>query len=147
STRAALSGLASARAWPSAPRPVLADELWPERVLSGDVRARRALLDVVYRPLVAAGGALAQTVTTYLEQGRSLEATARLLFVHPNTVRYRLRKAADATGWDATSPRDALVLQVALVVGALADGPAAPRPTGAGVEAAGGPAPPSDAAS
>ncbi|WP_298805921.1 CdaR family transcriptional regulator [uncultured Pseudokineococcus sp.] len=147
STRAALSGLASARAWPSAPRPVLADELWPERVLSGDVRARRALLDAVYRPLVAAGGALAQTVTTYLEQGRSLEATARLLFVHPNTVRYRLRKAADATGWDATSPRDALVLQVALVVGALADGPAAPRPTGAGVETAEGPTPPGDAAS
>ncbi|MEJ5868191.1 helix-turn-helix domain-containing protein [Pseudokineococcus sp. 5B2Z-1] len=147
STRAALSGLASARAWPSAPRPVLADELWPERVLSGDVRARRALLDVVYRPLVAAGGALAQTVTTYLEQGRSLEATARLLFVHPNTVRYRLRKAADATGWDATSPRDALVLQVALVVGALADGPAAPRPTAGGADAAEGPTTRDDATS
>jgi len=123
STRAALSGLASARAWPGAPRPVLADELWPERVLSGDVRARRALLDAVYRPLVAAGGSLRQTVSTYLEHGRSLEATARLMFVHPNTVRYRLRKAVDVTGWDATSPRDALVLQVALVVGALADGP------------------------
>ncbi|MEJ5915362.1 PucR family transcriptional regulator [Pseudokineococcus sp. 1T1Z-3] len=123
STRAALSGLAAARAWPGAPRPVLADELWPERVLSGDVRARRAVLDAVYRPLVAAGGGLAQTVTTYLEQGRSLEATARLLFVHPNTVRYRLRKVVDVTGYDATSARDALVLQVALVVGALADGP------------------------
>ncbi|WP_299035282.1 CdaR family transcriptional regulator [uncultured Pseudokineococcus sp.] len=123
STRAALSGLASARAWPGVPRPVLADELWPERVLSGDVRARRALLDAVYRPLVGAGGALAQTVSTYLESGRSLEATARLMFVHPNTVRYRLRKAVDVTGWDATSARDALVLQVALVVGALADGP------------------------
>jgi len=123
STRAALSGLASARAWPGAPRPVLADELWPERVLSGDVRARRAVLDAVYRPLVAARGSLAQTVSTYLEHGRSLEATARLMFVHPNTVRYRLRKAVDVTGWDATHPRDALVLQVALVVGALADGP------------------------
>ncbi len=128
SSRAALSGLAAARAWPAAPRPVLADELWPERVLAGDVRARRALLDVVHRPLADAGGALAQTVSTYLETGRSVEATARLLFVHPNTVRYRLRKALDVTGWDATSPRDALVLQVALVVGALADGP--PRPTG-----------------
>lgn len=122
STRAALAGLGAARAWPGAPRPVLAEELWPERVLSGDVRARRALLDRVYRPLVAAGGSLAETVSVYLEHGRSLEATGRLLFVHPNTVRYRLRKAVDVTGWDATHPRDAYVLQVALAVGALADG-------------------------
>ena len=37
-------------------------------------------------------------MTTYLEQGYSLEATARLLFVHPNTVRYRLRRVSELTG-------------------------------------------------
>jgi DNA-binding PucR family transcriptional regulator len=42
------------------------------------------------------------------------------LFVHPNTIRYRLRKAADLTGCDATDPRDALVLRIALTVGRLA---------------------------
>ncbi|HYG68345.1 MAG TPA: hypothetical protein VD838_11815, partial [Anaeromyxobacteraceae bacterium] len=36
SARAALSGLQAVRAWPSAPRPVLADELLPERMLTGD---------------------------------------------------------------------------------------------------------------
>ncbi len=51
SARVALAGLVAARAWPAAPRPVDADDLLPERVLSGDVSARRALLDRVYHPL------------------------------------------------------------------------------------------------
>jgi hypothetical protein len=42
------------------------------------------------------------------------------LFVHPNTVRYRLRRIADFTGRDPTQPRDAYVLRVAATVGHLA---------------------------
>jgi DNA-binding PucR family transcriptional regulator len=49
-----------------------------------------------------------------------LETCAKKLFVHPNTVRYRLRRAAELTGRNATEPRDALVLRVALTVGRLA---------------------------
>ncbi len=124
SARVAMAGLVAARAWPAAPRPVHADDLLPERVLSGDVSARRALLDHVHAPVVAAGAAFAETVSTYLESGRSLEATARTLFVHPNTVRYRLRRVAEITGWDATRPRDAFVLQTAQAVGLLAARPA-----------------------
>lgn len=123
SARVAVAGLVGARAWPGAPRPVAADDLLPERVLSGDVQARRALLDRVHRPLLAAGGSLAETVAAYLEGGRSIEACARTLFVHPNTVRYRLRRAADVTGWDATDARDAWVLQTALAIGLLAGRP------------------------
>jgi len=41
------------------------------------------------------------------------------LFVHPNTVRYRLRRIADFTGRDPTVPRDAYVLRVASTVGRL----------------------------
>ncbi len=126
SARAALSGLVAARAWPGAPRPVSATELLPERVLAGDVAARRAMVDEVYRPLVATGTAMAGTVAAYLEHGRSLEATARTLFVHPNTVRYRLRRVAETTGWDATESRDAFVLQTALAVGLLAGSPGGP---------------------
>ena len=91
-----------------------ADDLLPERVLSGDALARRALVDRVYRPLAAAESALLETVAAYLEHGRSLEAAARPLFVHPNTVRYRLRRVAKVTGWDPTDPREAFVLQVAI---------------------------------
>lgn len=123
SARAALAGLVAARAWPDAPRPVAADDLLPERVLAGDVTARRALVDRVHVPLRDAGGALAETVATYLAQGRSLEGTARALFVHPNTVRYRLRRACEVTGWDATVPREGFVLQVGLALGLLAEGP------------------------
>jgi DNA-binding PucR family transcriptional regulator len=127
SAQAAFAGLAAARAWPAAPRPVAADDLWPERVISGDDSARRALVKNIYRPLVAASNGLVETLSTYLQLGHSLEATARELFVHANTVRYRLRRVCDVTGWDALIPREAFVLQTALVVGRLA-APAAAVP-------------------
>ncbi|MGL5858033.1 MAG: PucR family transcriptional regulator [Angustibacter sp.] len=123
SARAALSGLVAARAWLDAPRPVLADDLLPERVLAGDLPARRALVDLVHRPLTTARGALLETVTTYLDSGGSLEGSARLLFVHPNTVRYRLRRVAELCGYDVLQPRDAYVVRTALALGRLADGP------------------------
>jgi DNA-binding PucR family transcriptional regulator len=126
SARAALSGLVAARAWPDAPRPVLADDLLPERVLAGDAAARRALVDRVHRPLEAAGATLLDTVTTYLESGGSLEGSARQLFVHPNTVRYRLRRAADVCGYDVTSARDAYVVQLATALGRLSEAPRRP---------------------
>ncbi|WP_394159867.1 PucR family transcriptional regulator [Galactobacter valiniphilus] len=125
SARAALMALAAAPAWPDAPRPVLADDLWPERALAGDKDAVDALVQRVYRPLVAAGPALTETLTRYLAEGHSLEATARALYVHANTVRYRLRRITDATGWDPFSPRDALVLQSALICGRLHPGESA----------------------
>jgi len=131
SARAAMSGLVAARGWPQAPRPVLADDLLPERVLTGDGSARRVLVDRVHRPLEAAGGALLETVTTYLETGGSLEASARVLFVHPNTVRYRLRRAIDVCGYDVTQPRDAHVVRVAIALGRLADAPRRQPPRGA----------------
>ena len=119
SVQAALAGLASAPAWPEAPRPVDADELLPERVLVGDPSARATLLRSVHAPLVAASGSLLETLAAYLAAGRSLEAAARGLFVHPNTVRYRLRKVVDVTGWDPLVPREAYVLQTALAIGLL----------------------------
>jgi DNA-binding PucR family transcriptional regulator len=123
SARAALSGLNAARAWPDAPRPVLADELLPERVLAGDAPARRALIDRVYRPLSSAGGALFETATSYLDGGGGLEATARVLFVHPNTVRYRLGRIATVTGYDLSHAREAHTVRLALAVGRLAESP------------------------
>ena len=77
-----------------------------------------------------AGGSLLETVATYLEQAGSLEGTARLLFVHPNTVRYRLRKVIDVCGRDATNPRDAFALQLALAFGRLGAAGGGPGPAG-----------------
>ena len=117
SARAALSAYRAASGWPGAPRPVGSDELLPERVLAGDGHARRFLVDEVYLPLLSARGALLETVAAYLENGSSIEATARTLFVHPNTVRYRLRQTTELTGFGPTHPRDALALQLAIVLG------------------------------
>jgi sugar diacid utilization regulator len=64
---------------------------------------------------------LLATLWCYLDNGRSLEATARELFVHPNTVRYRLKRVSEVIGWDATGAREALILQAALIVGSIAD--------------------------
>jgi hypothetical protein len=116
---AALAGLRAARAWAGAPRPVHADALLAERALDGDPTARAALAERVALPLQAAGGEVLETVRAVLASGGNLEATARTLFVHPNTVRYRLRRAADLTGLSATDPRGAWTLQIALALAAL----------------------------
>ena len=119
SARAALAGFAVARAWRSAPRPVEADDLLPERALAGDPLAKQTLIERIFRPLQAHSTDLVTTLWSYLDNGRSLEATARELFVHPNTVRYRLKRVSEVIGWDATGPREALILQTALILGSI----------------------------
>lgn len=116
----ALSGLRAVVGWPAAPRPVRSLDLLPERALAGDPEAEWQLVDRVARPLEDAGGALLETVDAFLEVGGVLETCAKRLFVHPNTVRYRLRRVQEMTGRNAHDARDALVLRVALSVGRLA---------------------------
>jgi len=115
----AISGMNAVPGWSGAPRPVLARELLPERALIGDAAAIGALHTDVMRPLAEAGPALTETLDAYLDCGGAIEACARKLFVHPNTVRYRLRRIADFTGRDPTQPRDAYMLRVAATVGRL----------------------------
>lgn len=125
SAKAALAGFAVARSWRNATRPMLADDLLPERALAGDALARATLVNRIYRPLQAHSTELLATLWCYLDNGRSLEATARELFVHPNTVRYRLKRVSEVIGWDATGARESLILQAALILGSIAepDGP------------------------
>ena len=129
SAKAALAGFAVARSWRHAPRPVHADDLLPERALAGDPLARTTLIHRIYRPLQAHSTELLTTLWCYLDNGRSLEATARELFVHPNTVRYRLKRVSDVIGWDATGAREALILQSALIIGSISRPRAAAAPT------------------
>jgi DNA-binding PucR family transcriptional regulator len=115
----AISGMNAVAGWSGAPRPVQARELLPERALMGDASAIVALHTDVMRPLADAGPTLAETLDAYLDCGGAIEACARKLFVHPNTVRYRLKRITDFTGRDPTQPRDAYVLRVAATVGQL----------------------------
>jgi DNA-binding PucR family transcriptional regulator len=78
-------------------------------------------VEEVYRPLLSTGTALVETLAAFLEQTSSLEGTARALFVHPNTVRYRLRRVAEVSGYTPSDPRHALTLRLALALGRLAD--------------------------
>ena len=119
SSKAALAGFAVVRAWTKAPRPIAADDLLAERALAGDMLAKYTLTQRIYRPLAEHSPELLETLATYLETGRSLESTARELFVHPNTVRYRLKRISEIIGWDATGAREAFILQVAMVLGSM----------------------------
>jgi hypothetical protein len=123
SARAAEAGIRAVAAWPGAPRPVAAADLIPERVLAGDEAARQELIEEVYQPLAAAGGSLLETLSVYLDTGGTLEGTARLLFVHPNTVRYRLKRVTDLCSLSPTTPRDAFALRLCLAIGRLNDAP------------------------
>lgn len=121
SAKAALAGFAVVKSWPKAPRPIFAEDLLAERSLAGDMLAKQTLIERIYRPLSANSPELLETLSTYLETGRSLESTARELFVHPNTVRYRLKRISEIIGWDATGSREAFVLQVAMVLGSMSE--------------------------
>jgi len=119
SARAAVAGLRAASGWPAAPRPVTSDDLLPERALAGDGHARRRLVTDVYVPLLEAGSATLDTVTEFLDHGGSIEGTARAMFIHANTVRYRLKRATEVTGLSPSDPRQAYMYRVALTLGRL----------------------------
>jgi DNA-binding PucR family transcriptional regulator len=115
----ALAALRAAPAWPAVPRPVPAAALLPERALNGEPVALQALVDTVFAPLRDAGGSLLETVEAYLDCGGAVEATARALYVHANTVRYRLGRVADLCGLSPNDPRDGYVLRTAITAGRL----------------------------
>ena len=79
------------------------------------------LVNTVYASLQTAGpdDPTLETVSTFLRNGGSLETTAKELSVHPNTVRYRLKRAAETTGWDAADAREAYVLRTAIALGRM----------------------------
>ena len=121
SAKAALAGFAVVKTWQRPARPIFAEDLLAERSLAGDMLAKQTLVDIIYRPLSTNSPELLETLSTYLDNGRSLESTARALFVHPNTVRYRLKRISEIIGWDATGSREAFVLQVAMVLGSMSE--------------------------
>ena len=105
--------------WQDAPRPVTGDDLLPERAMAGDGHARQQLVEEIYRPLGEPGLGAAGDGLGVPRAGGSIEGTARMLFVHPNTVRYRLRRVTDVTGWSPSDVRPAFTYRIALILGRL----------------------------
>ncbi len=115
----AIAGLRAAAGWPERPWPVTSEDLLAERALSGDELARHELVTTVYVPLHHAASGLLDTLTAFLDQGGSIEGTSRVLFVHPNTVRYRLKRILELTGLAPGDARHAFALRIAVVLGRL----------------------------
>ena len=119
SARAALAGIRAVAGWPAAPRPVLAADLLPERALSGDDGGPRARWSRTSTGRWPRPGRPARHRDGVRGERQHAGGAARALFVHPNTVRYRLRRVAEVCGRAPTDPRDLLTLQLALVLGRL----------------------------
>lgn len=62
---------------------------------------------------------LLRTLDCYFRHNRSVSAAAEQLYVHVNTVRYRLKRIRGLTGLDPQSAEDALTLEMALRVASL----------------------------
>lgn len=60
------------------------------------------------------GGGLVQTLETYVRRNYCLNETAEELHLHPNSVKYRLRKIEELCGVDLRDSEDLMNLQVAL---------------------------------
>ena len=60
-------------------------------------------------------GDLIKTLEAFIRLHGSVNAVARDLFLHRNTVRQRLRRIAQLTAADLTDPNDRLALQIALI--------------------------------
>ncbi len=57
-----------------------------------------------------------RTLATYLANNNSLQATARELMVHVNTMTYRIQRIQAITGLDLTRAEDCLLARVALKI-------------------------------
>jgi DNA-binding PucR family transcriptional regulator len=99
---AAVTSLAEARST------VLLDEI--VTMVSADER----LVDPRVRELQARDPALAQTLRVYLDEFGDVAAAAEQLHVHPNTVRYRVRRIETMLTTSLTDPDVRLLLSLGL---------------------------------
>lgn len=84
--------------------------------LLGDGELARDMVRRVASPLLGPGErmqGIRATVLAWLRAGRNADQTGRALFVHPNTVRYRLSRAEALLGRPVTD--EALALELALM--------------------------------
>lgn len=120
STREAIAGYGVKSAAVENSRVVAAADLLAERAINSDALAKIELVQI-YNNLMRVDPDLIKTLDNYFASGSSLEATARKLHIHVNTVRYRLKGITQTSGLNPTQPRDAYTLQVALSLGKLED--------------------------
>jgi purine catabolism regulator len=100
--------------------PYYYEELGLYRLLAG-LRARdelRRFYDETLGPLVrydhAHGTDLTHTLEVFFEQNANASQTSRALYVHRNTLNYRLQRIAEISGLDLDQAEARLAFQLAL---------------------------------
>lgn len=100
--------------------PAVAGELVVAEAQAAVADLLRDLPDAPLRRLqdhdARAGGGLVDSLTAWCRAGFDVPSAAAALHVHPNTLRYRLRRATEVSGLDVTRPRQLLALQLLLGV-------------------------------
>lgn len=66
------------------------------------------------------GGQLLTTLQAYIENGLNMSRTATTLYVHPNTVKYRLRRISELLDVNLDNLDDVLTIKIALMIKSLA---------------------------
>jgi len=92
-------------------------DLLLDRVVREHAQLRHHLVDAVLDRIVAADrdGVFLTTLAAYVGTG-SVPETAATLYVHANTVTYRLKRVRELTGFDPRVPADAAMLVLALTL-------------------------------
>ncbi|NEC65760.1 helix-turn-helix domain-containing protein, partial [Streptomyces sp. SID9727] len=76
--------------------------------------AGRGPVHELVRADLAAGGELVRSLTAYLDASGDVARAAARLVVHPNTLRYRLRRARERFGVDLDDPDTRLLVTLAV---------------------------------
>ena len=98
-------------------RPVGLDDVLVDHMLSASEEAQRLLLNAMQALEDydrQHGSELVATLHTYVETRFNFTKSGEVLFVHPNTVAYRLRRIHELTGRDPYEVGDMLVLWLGL---------------------------------
>jgi sugar diacid utilization regulator/GAF domain-containing protein len=84
---------------------------------SGTSTTLQRFAEMTVRELLDADrGELLKTLQVWLSMGASIRATAEAMYVHYNTVSYRLKRISEVTGLDLSDHADLMRLQLALMV-------------------------------
>lgn len=116
SHRLAVNGVIGAPEFAWARRMLTDGDLEVVALATGHADADPARAATAVMGRLAADAASRRTLDTVLRAGGAAQAAA-LLHLHPQTVRYRLRRIASATGRDPRDPWDRYVFQTALLAG------------------------------
>jgi DNA-binding PucR family transcriptional regulator len=96
-----------------------------EELILRERAVARRLARTILEPLDQHPDLLA-TLVAYMTHGPSLPAVAKRLYLHPNTVAYRLARVKELTGRDPKSPAGVaelfLALRASQLVGGQPDG-------------------------